>query len=524
MAEESGSKDFQRALILQGGGALGAYEAGVLHEWCSRLASEDMKNNRTGPMFDIVAGASMGAVNASLLVYRALHYCKNNLDNLESWTRSVADLCGFYDKISRSELNGQARWTNSFLNSPVFDGFWSWWEFVRKQMETSYDMFFDFGAKGKSSSEKSKSKEQFEEMLAKSPFGRYYFYLIPDKWGLPATPDTARKYYSYLNSLQQGTPGVIAPSMVQPDMKFLDPLQWTHIFARFDNDPLAVTMKEFWDYDKSPGIKTGPGEPRLLVVAVDVEDCTTATSFDSYSEFTEYGSENQYRIECPVGVTIDHIKASMSTALRYQYPHFEVKVKKDGNEYVQTRHFWDGAYIANTPANEVMQKHRKYWERQGKKPPDLELYIINLYPAMEAGIPGAPDTIQDRQTDIGFHDRTRYGIRVARMRSEYIDLVSRLKRLAQDHNLQDEVDDILAKSTGDKKTDGSDRTFDDLVQGRFEIKKVVYAQREEKNGTAIYGKAFDFSARTLTELIQEGKAMGQKSYEDSQKHVKGNII
>ena len=167
-----------------------------------------------------------------------------------------------------------------------------------------------------------------------------------------------------------------------------------------------------------------------MVVAVDIEDCTTATTFDSYAEYTEYGSKNQYRIDSPIGITIDHVKASMSTALRYQYSHFEATRHNEESDDVVTRHFWDGAYIANTPANEVIQRHRKYWEARGKNAPDLELYIINLYPAVEPGIPSAPDTILDRQTDIGFHDRTRYGIRVAKMRSEYIDLISRLRKLA----------------------------------------------------------------------------------------------
>jgi len=523
MADKHGT--FHRALILQGGGALGAYEAGVLKEWCNRLILEDKENNRTGPMFDIVAGASMGAVNASLLVYRALHHRKQNQDDLESWKKSIADLCEFYEDISTLEPNQPMWWVNNILlDNPVFDGFWLGWEFVRRQLEKNYEHFFDFQSSKQSDSEKLNTKEQFEEMVAKSPFGKFYFFLFPDKWGLPATPEIARRYYSYWNSLQLGTPGVIAPSMVQPDMKFLDPLQETHVFARFDNDPLAEKMKKYWDYEKAPGIKTEPGEPRLIVVAVDIEDCTTATAFDSYEDYTEYGSENQYRIDCPKGVTIEHVKASMSTALKYKYPHFEAKVKGSKESHVLTRHFWDGAYIANTPANEVIARHRKFWEKQGKTAPDLELYIVNLYPAVEQGIPAAPDTIQDRQTDIGFHDRTRYGIRVARMRSEYIDLILRLEKLARDNNLGDELQKILEIKTGNKKLDGKDRTYGELVNGRFKIKKVVYAQREEKSGTAIYGKAFDFSRRTLQALIKEGEEAGRKSYGESKKYDKGNIV
>ena len=36
----------QRALVLQGGGALGAYEAGVLEVLCKKLHEEDKENKR----------------------------------------------------------------------------------------------------------------------------------------------------------------------------------------------------------------------------------------------------------------------------------------------------------------------------------------------------------------------------------------------------------------------------------------------------------------------------------------------
>ena len=147
---EKQSEKFHRALILQGGGALGAYEAGVLKEWCSRLVSEDRKSGRAGPVFDIVAGASMGAVNASLLVHRALHYGKQEQNNLESWEKSVADLCEFYGTIFDLKPNEPMWWVNNvMLDNPMFNSFWFGWESVRKQLEKNYEHFFDYGVNGK---------------------------------------------------------------------------------------------------------------------------------------------------------------------------------------------------------------------------------------------------------------------------------------------------------------------------------------------------------------------------------------
>ena len=58
----------ERALVLQGGGSLGAYEAGAykaLYEW---LSKEDKKEGKeTSMTFDNIAGTSIGAMNAAVL-------------------------------------------------------------------------------------------------------------------------------------------------------------------------------------------------------------------------------------------------------------------------------------------------------------------------------------------------------------------------------------------------------------------------------------------------------------------------
>ena len=52
----------ERALVLQGGGSLGAYEAGAyeaLYEWLSKKDNEEKKQKSI--TFDIIAGTSIGA-------------------------------------------------------------------------------------------------------------------------------------------------------------------------------------------------------------------------------------------------------------------------------------------------------------------------------------------------------------------------------------------------------------------------------------------------------------------------------
>jgi predicted acylesterase/phospholipase RssA len=52
---------FQRALVFQGGGALGAYEAGTYQQMYSKVRKESLDDG----LFDIVAGTSIGAINSS---------------------------------------------------------------------------------------------------------------------------------------------------------------------------------------------------------------------------------------------------------------------------------------------------------------------------------------------------------------------------------------------------------------------------------------------------------------------------
>src|SRR5215216_4678422 len=86
----------QRALVLQGGGALGAYESGVLTVLCKQLAYEYKGNdNKDGPLFDIVAGTSIGAMNAAVLV-------SNVVNRNKTWEEAVNEL----EKFWTEERNG----------------------------------------------------------------------------------------------------------------------------------------------------------------------------------------------------------------------------------------------------------------------------------------------------------------------------------------------------------------------------------------------------------------------------------
>jgi predicted acylesterase/phospholipase RssA len=96
--------DRQRALVLQGGGALGAYEVGVLKVLCEKLDRKGLKKD--SPLFDIVAGSSMGAMNAAVLV-------SNVVNRHKSWEKAVQVLEDFW-------MNKQ----NGLASSPDYSKWW----------------------------------------------------------------------------------------------------------------------------------------------------------------------------------------------------------------------------------------------------------------------------------------------------------------------------------------------------------------------------------------------------------------
>jgi len=104
--------DFHRALIFQGGGSLGAYEAGaykaIKEDLSEYFRAEGRDNNE--PIFHIVSGTSIGAINATLLV----SYVKEN----KTWEGSGERLVEFWEYLSTQ---------SSVDDIPYFTHYWDSW-------------------------------------------------------------------------------------------------------------------------------------------------------------------------------------------------------------------------------------------------------------------------------------------------------------------------------------------------------------------------------------------------------------
>ncbi|MFL6497949.1 MAG: patatin-like phospholipase family protein [Nitrososphaera sp.] len=108
------------ALVLQGGGSLGAYEAGAykaLYEWLSKKDKEEGKE--TSITFDIIAGTSIGAMNAAVLT----SYVVEN-GTYEGSAERLVDFWKYLSKESISDTN------------PWFKLFWDYLHNMNKAIAT----------------------------------------------------------------------------------------------------------------------------------------------------------------------------------------------------------------------------------------------------------------------------------------------------------------------------------------------------------------------------------------------------
>jgi NTE family protein len=555
----------QRALVLQGGGALGYYELGVLQSLCVHLfnntKSKDEKDrlkegkninvsklnhdnqlkkiddniiseHNGDQFFDIIAGVSIGAINAVFLVDYVL---KNN----GKWDGADLKLKDFWNNFK----------ANTYAESNPWFGVM--WDSLR---------FFNGGL---------------------------------------ASTEAARRYWSFYELACLSPPfGGISPNLCNSSMQF-DTKYFSHLnnFLSYDYRPLMNLMEKSINYP----IKTDfeKNQPRLLLLSVDVKDCSTAVTFDSYRNYKsicDVCGQDLKQNKLLAKHVIEHIKEISNTTQNIDNKIISKSIpstdstddsRNNAEDYIWTsiygdedadkdirkhvvsyngidndilmasclfpysnhhtslydlvsreqRTFWDGAFLSNTPLRELLQKHKDFWtsyfkandidyDKTGEheseiyqnqslgrssgrpKIPDLEVFIVNLYPALETKddrIPTDRDKIEDRMNDIRFHDRSKYDEKVAHLVTDYVDLTRRLIRLAKETGKvnDDQLKEVLG-ITGESTTRDvkKRRNFLGLVEDKFMVK--VYRIDRQDDKDTIFGKASDFTPTTLENLYKEG--------------------
>ena len=449
-------QDGQRVLVLQGGGSLGAYEAGAYQAVYESITKKDREKGITGkPVFDIVAGTSIGAINATIIVS---YVVENN-----TWEGSSEKLNEFWEYLSKE--------------SPIdqIPGFTAWWDYLHNNLHPGI-----------------------------------------------ASGEAARRYYSSRQSVITGVPTAFSPSVPLVDTKFFDPL---NTWFRFDSEPLKRSLERFAKFP----IKTSFDEksssltqPRLILMSVDVAE-GAAVTFDSYerqdgsrkSEYGKYIIQNgknvghQHIIRYNDGITSEHVIASASVPINYNYAPIEVESynSNTANYEKNIRYFWDGGLLSNTPLSQLVRLHHLYWLKvKGLRDtvPKLEICIINVSPMKQDKIPWDHDGVINRTIDIILSDKTQREQEVLLLVSDYVDLTKKLIKIAKDHGAKDDIiNNLLNSNTINHGKEMIPRKYSDIVEGQFEIEKVVRINRKNDEYT-ISTKILDFSAKTIKQLRESG--------------------
>jgi hypothetical protein len=217
---------------------------------------------------------------------------------------------------------------------------------------------------------------------------------------------------------------------------------------------------------------------------------------------------NKHVVTYDEGVTIDHILASGTFPNFFDYPKF--KVRDSDFKYKEKEHiFWDGGFRSNTPLREVIHAHRDFWHTKDSEKeddvPDLEVYA-DLWPSelKEEPISFDLDFVENRKLNIIFADKTHYDEQVAEVVSDYIDLVKKLKNLAERKGAsENEIRYILKEHAESKNRGGNIRMYRSLLEGRFRLTKVVRIDHTD-DGNEVANKIYDYSHASIEKLMKDG--------------------
>ena len=466
----------ERALVLQGGGSLGAYGAGAYRALYESISEMDTKNGNKGkPIFDIVAGTSIGAINAAVLV----SYVVEN----QTYEGSAERLVDFWKYLSKESI---------VESNPFFKQWWDYWHSINGQV-----------ASGEAARRYYSAKE-------------FELYGVPNVFD-PPKPSYDNKFYNSQNTWYRYSNEPLKRSLER--------------FAKF---PIATTQEEDQPRLILVAVDVADGIP-VTFDSYPKEDGSRKTEYGKFirTKDKEIGFEHIVRYD--KGITSDHVIASGSYPVNFDFSKiqvdsystehsnrlidFENKTSRENNyEYrKELRYFWDGGLLSNTPLMQLVLLHRQYWYRvRGLKHsiPRLGVCIVNLHPKKQGEIPMDRDGVINRNNDIIYSDRTHQEEDMLLLVSDYIDIVRALLKVSKDHGIKEVIiNNLLNQKTRYHGEFLKARTFLDIIEGRFQIDEIININRENDEHT-ISNKSYDFSVGTIKQLLELGYNDAREAFKE----------
>jgi NTE family protein len=452
----------QRALVLGGGGALGAYQAGVLRILCKRLIEEDKKKvdynseyDHDGKplLFDIISGTSIGAMNGAV-----------------------------------------------FLSQYLKTGSW---ETAAEQLE----QFWTDKEKGLAStvSEEDLKKVGWEEWSKQSGTSSL------------ASAEAARRYYSAKYYFFHGAPKVqeTIKDFPQHDSRFFD--NTLNSWYLHKSDLLEKTILKF--ARRKITTSHEKNQPRLLVFCVDAAEGKTVT-FDSYSKadrsrksgvkighLMASGTLPEFYDYKQIGGRKFWDGGLLSNTpfreLLQAHQVYWMDVMSHIKKYKNNIHIPDlEVYIVNLhPAKRKVLPN----DHDGVK--DRQNDIIF----------GDRSSHYDEKMAYAVADLKDFATQMKKLSREAI---SKVRKESDKKELREKFDEILrkritkttavsGKGLNNNNDDAPKSKYDDLLKGQYRLKVARIERgtsaRYDYYADSVYGKIGDFTAKSIDRLIQEGK-------------------
>jgi NTE family protein len=435
----------QKALVLQGGGALGAYEVGVINTLVEKLESERAKDESDLPLFDIIAGTSIGAINAAVFV-------SNIVNRKKTWKEAALEL----EKFWTDEEYGLS-------SNPDFSNWWVKDENLQNQTTAS------------------------EEGLRKYySVKEYFMHGIPRVCTPPLIRHLDKKFGDQRDNLWLH--------------RSIQPLENTIMrHSKSDDENDGDDIKKFMistSWEKK--------QPRLLVCAVDVSEGNTVT-FDSYYREEEF-KDPLYQSN---GITIDHVMASGTIPVFYDFRIIDKRQFCDGGLLSNTpfrellkahQEYWlkkieddDNLKIPDLEVY-IVNLH----------PPTGSLIKEDDHDGVRDRI---NDIIfsdrNSRYDENAFSIATDCFAIIEKLKSLAESNMSKDQVDTFRHDLEKFLSTTKAKSNFGM---GKTNNYKNVLNGMFKLTKVIRIQNHNNDyADSIYAKAADFTKKSIKDLIKKGR-------------------
>ena len=453
----------RRAIVFQGGGALGAYEVGYYEALYERFVEKKEFDNP----FDVVVGTSIGAINGALLV----GYFQKN----KTWEGSVEHLKDFWNYVS-SPANF----------SDVFTEMWDSWrkffpeapskEFARRLF--SVNEFLYRGVPNVFSSPKIRPDQQF--------------YGLAPPWFQAnnlALKQSLKKFIDFpiATEYEKDEPRLL---LVAVDVQEALPV----VFDSYKN----VNGKRNTIYGQKKE-KNGEASGGFLIEydGIEVDHVLASSNVPITYDYTKINAKEINGSDTNNGKEVT--RYFWDGGLLHNTPLLPL--------IVYFKRFWDD-YISIEKQREAIISSDEDFAQM----PELYAYIVDMWPKKSKHVPNNFNEILSRYNEIMFADKTEFEEHLMEAENEKIVLFKDLIKLAKNKGAtKTELEEILLKPIKTQFRAGVKRAGIDLIRGRFPLKIIRIQRRDDPDDVA--HQMIDFSPKTIETLFKEG-------YEDSKKSLK----